>query len=359
MLHKAFKRAYYHISDMAKIWFSICGEGMGHAIRSNTILEELTKKHDILITAYGRAFDYLNKKFENVHKIKGVHYVYENNEVKLAKSVGQFFKKLPKNTAQNIMTLFPLLYRFRPEIIISDFESTANYISKLLRIPCIYVDNIHALTECRIDLKQPIYLKPVMKVLHPTSTYYIISSFAALKPKDSKRCRIVTPVVRKEVRKLVPEDKNFILVYQTSETNTKMLPILRSAPERFKIYGMGKHEDEPNLKFMPFSEDTFLKDLRDCSYVIVNGGFTVITEALFLKKPVLSIPIGKQPEQEFNAYCIEEYGYGAKTDELTSEDIKSFRSELDHYKKNLEKMRPWDFQEFFDHIEKLIRKYSA
>ncbi|WP_263641099.1 glycosyltransferase family protein [Methanobrevibacter arboriphilus] len=74
-----------------KIFYSVCGEGMGHAVRSGVILEELTKKenkekYDIYIFSSDRSYRYLKNKFDNVYEIGGFNTVYENNEVKKQKN---------------------------------------------------------------------------------------------------------------------------------------------------------------------------------------------------------------------------------------------------------------------------------
>jgi len=35
---------------MARIWYSVFGEGFGHSTRSEVVIEELLKKHQLLIT---------------------------------------------------------------------------------------------------------------------------------------------------------------------------------------------------------------------------------------------------------------------------------------------------------------------
>ena len=64
------------------IIYAVCGEGMGHAIRSSVIIEHLTNKHDVMIVSSDRAFKHLSNKFDNVHNIGGFNIVYKNNKVK-------------------------------------------------------------------------------------------------------------------------------------------------------------------------------------------------------------------------------------------------------------------------------------
>jgi uncharacterized protein (TIGR00661 family) len=54
---------------MAKILYGIAGEGMGHATRSLPIIEELSKKHNVVVATSSRAFEYIKKHHDNTIKI--------------------------------------------------------------------------------------------------------------------------------------------------------------------------------------------------------------------------------------------------------------------------------------------------
>ena len=64
------------------------------------------------------------------------------------------------------------------------------------------------------------------------------------------------------------------------------------------------------LVFRPFSETVFLDDLRSARAVIAGGGFSLLSECVYLHKPVLSIPVEGQFEQVLNARYLEKLGYG-------------------------------------------------
>ena len=49
-----------------KILYGVVGEGMGHAMRSRVVLEELRKRHEIQVVVSGRAYDYLQQRAGNV-----------------------------------------------------------------------------------------------------------------------------------------------------------------------------------------------------------------------------------------------------------------------------------------------------
>ena len=115
---------------------------------------------------------------------------------------------------------------------------------------------------------------------------------------------------------------------------------------------MGKRKRRGNVTFMPVNNHQFYKDLESASYVIVNGGFTLISEALYLRKPVLAIPVKNQIEQEYNGSALKRLGYGSTTKELTSADLESFEKNLTNYKKRIAKLPRWKNE--MDVIEKVI-----
>ena len=96
-----------------------------------------------------------------------------------------------------------------------------------------------------------------------------------------------------------------------------------------------KARDE-NLVFKRFSAQGFLKDLASAEAVITNGGFTLITECIYLKKPVLSQPIQGQFEQILNAIYLEKLGYGKFCEHPTLTDLHQFFRNLPKYRKRLE-----------------------
>ena len=93
---------------------------------------------------------------------------------------------------------------------------------------------------------------------------------------------------------------------------------------------------EGNLRFRPFSEQTFVEDMRTSRAVIANGGFTTLSESVYLHKPILSSPVRRQFEQVLNGRALEVMGYGmSAVDELTPEKLGAFLERVPEYAKNL------------------------
>ncbi len=347
---------------MVKIWYSVFGEGYGHAIRSNTIIDKLRKKHKIIITACDKAYPYLKKKHKNVHKIKGAGFVYKSNQVDIGKTIREFLNTYPEKTKKNIKHIFNLIKRFKPDIIISDFEPISHYFALFLGIPIISIDNINILEKCKTDIGPEYWFdflnaKQLIKLINPYSDYFIIPSIINLQPKY-KDVFIVPPVLREKILEKKPVEKDFILVYQSSSTYKKLLNELKKIDKKFVIYGLGKNKKDKNLVFKDFSERGFIKDLKNCKAAIVNGGFTTISEAIYFKKPVLAVPLKNQFEQVFNGKTIKKLGYGTWYKELDKNKIKKFLSQLKKYKKNLGDFEKKDNKELFDKLDYLIGELS-
>lgn len=347
-----------------RILYAVCGEGMGHAIRTVPIVNHLLEEHDVMIVASGRAYEYLNDKFDNVFNIEGFNIVYENNVVNNRKTAINAIKDLPRDIRKNFKILFGIIKKFKPNIIISDFEFFSNLIAKIMNIPLISLDNQHIMTKTKIDVPSK-YFKDMIASVSVVRSFiirpkkYLITTFFYPPVKNKKRVLLFPPILRSCILKEKPKVGKHIFVYQTSSSYKKMIDILKSfKDERFIVYGHHKEEKDGNIQFRKFNEDKFLKEFSSAKAVITNGGFTLIGEALYLNKPILSIPVKKQFEQFLNALYLKRLGYGEFEKELTKSNLNSFLNNLDFYRENLKEYNREDNSKILSKIDELILKYS-
>jgi uncharacterized protein (TIGR00661 family) len=80
-----------------------------------------------------------------------------------------------------------------------------------------------------------------------------------------------------------------------------------------------------------FSEQGFIDDLASAHAVIANGGLSLIGEALFLGKPVYSIPVRHQFEQVMNARYITKLGYGMTSESIEPDVLAAFLRDAPHF----------------------------
>jgi len=147
-------------------------------------------------------------------------------------------------------------------------------------------------------------------------------------------------------------------VYQTSTSDTALLDRLRATDLECRIYGVRRgiraEEREGNLRFMPFSDEGFVDDLRAARGVVANGGFTLLGEAVYLGRPVLSVPVRRQFEQVVNARYLEKEGYGVAADEVTGEVLGRFLERLPELRRNLEAYHQDGNLALFSRLDELL-----
>jgi uncharacterized protein (TIGR00661 family) len=350
-------------SGKKRILYAVCGEGMGHAIRSSVIIDHLKNKHGIMIVSSDRAYSYLANKFDNVHNIGGFNIVYKNNEVKNTQTFLKGVRELPHDLKHSMKVLHRIIKDFKPNVIISDFEPYSNYIANVMGIPTISVDNQHVMSKCKIKVPRKyasskLAAKSVIRTFIMRPKRYLVTTFFYPKIKNEKRIFLFPPVLRSKILETESSTGDHILVYQTSKTYEKLIPELKKINEKFIVYGLNKERKEGNLEFKKFNEDIFMKEFASSKAVITNGGFTLISEALHFKKPILSVPVRKQFEQILNAIYLDRLGYGEYHKDLDKNVIEEFLSKLDIYRKKLRSYKREDNSKILMEIDKLIKKYS-
>ena len=147
------------------------------------------------------------------------------------------------------------------------------------------------------------------------------------------------PVLRPEILAARPELGDHLLVYQTSTSNEALPGILRGAGRECRIYGLRRDLTadlrDGALLFRPFSEASFVEDLRTARAVVSGGSFTLMSEAVHLGKPMLAVPVKRQFEQILNARYLEQLGYGAAAEELTAPALGAFLERLPEHERCL------------------------
>jgi uncharacterized protein (TIGR00661 family) len=330
-----------------KILYGVVGEGMGHAMRSRVVLDRLIGEgHEVEIMASGRAKDYLAKRFANVHKIHGLHMIYEENRVRRGKTLWSNVLGGTTGLPGNIAAYFKLVEDFSPKLVISDFESWAYLYGKTHRLPVVSIDNMQIINRCElpadvIEGHEAGYqlTKAFVAGKLPNCDEYLITTFFK-PPVRKERTRLVPPILRPEIIAAEASRGEHLLVYQTGEGNEALAAALARTGIECRIYGMRRDITEEqvdgNLRYQPFSEDGFIADLVSCRGVIAGGGFTLMGEAVYHHKPMLAVPLGGQFEQILNGRYLAREGYGATVPTLEDPaPVHDFVKNLDAYQAKL------------------------
>ncbi len=329
-----------------KVLYGVVGEGMGHAMRSRVILEHLVGAgHSVEIMASGRASDFLTKRFAGVNRINGLHMILEENRVRYGKTLWANVLDGAMGLPHSIAAYFELIKRFEPEVVISDFESWTYLYAKQQRLPILSIDNMQIIHRCQLPddiigknrMNFEVTKAFIKTKLPGCDAYYITSFFRP--PTRKPDTTLFPPILRPEILAAKPTVGDHLLVYQAGP-NAALETALAKADLPCRIYGMrpGLKEEhrDGKLRYRPFSEETFIADLASSRGVIAAGGFTLMGEAVFLHKPMLSEPLAGQFEQILNARYLEKEGFGmyaANLDDAAT--VPRFLAKIPDYAKAL------------------------
>lgn len=353
-----------------KILYGVVGEGMGHAIRSRVVVDYLVAQgHEVEIIASSRAVDYLQKAFPEVHRIHGLHIVTAENRVKKNKTLWSNILAGGVAIPKQIATYFKLVEDFRPEVVVSDFESWSYYYGQLHRIPIISIDNQQFVNRCKHDDAvldgigaQFEIARAFIKSKLPFCAHYIVSSvFEAPVRKDNTT--LVPPILRPRILEQQPSEGEHLVVYQSVTDSQALIDALRTTGLPCHIYGLRKELSEPeadgSLQFMPFSETGFMEDLASCRGVISSAGITLMSECIYLHKPLLALPIEGHFEQLLNARYLKHRGYGAMYEKIDAQAVASWLANLAFYRENLRAYHQDGNKRLFETLDAQLDRVEA
>jgi uncharacterized protein (TIGR00661 family) len=152
------------------------------------------------------------------------------------------------------------------------------------------------------------------------------------------RTELVPPIVRPAIVAARPVRGEHLLVY--SGGSDALIAALRECGHPCRVYGM---RDGPEagttdgaIEYRARSVDGFLEDLVTARGVITGGGFSLLSEAVYLGKPVLSVPLRGQFEQLMNARYLEREGFGMCARAVEAATLAAFVDRLDDFHERLE-----------------------
>ncbi len=337
------------------ILYGVCGEGFGHSSRAQEIITHLEqRRHRVLVVTYGQAYNVL-KKF-NILKVEGVSLSFKQGKLSLISTITENIPRLLKNL-KNWRKIKKKIDAFKPDLCITDMEPIVPIISHFYKLPLISIDNQHRLTHLELQIpkkyrKDFLIAKYVVKRCVSRARAFIILSFVKSK-KKTENVHIVAPILRKSVLELKPVYSDNILVYLT-KPDDKLIEMIKNIPRKFIIYGFDKEKKEENVVYKKTGQH-FLQDLASCNAIIATSGFTLISEALYLKKPYFAIPLKGQFEQTLNALFLKNSRLGTFSENPTQKEIKEFLDNIESYRSKLKKhkMNP---DEIFTVLDRVLKE---
>jgi uncharacterized protein (TIGR00661 family) len=328
-----------------RVLYGVNGEGLGHATRSEVSIGGLQASgHDVRVMASGAAFRYLGDRLGNVNEVFGPTFAMEDGEIRRWASVTHTMTAMRRELPGSVRTWMEAVDEWAPDVVVTDFEPLSGIYARWSRTPLVCVDNIHMIDRCHHDeaivegAREDFRIaRAVTRAMVPTAGDYVITTFFQ-PPLLRGRTSLVPPIVRPAIVEATPTRGDHLVVY--SGGSEELIDVLRATGVPCRLYGM---RDGPlvgttdgAIQFCARSVDGFLEDLVTARGVVTGGGFSLLSEAVYLGKPVLSVPLRGQFEQLMNARYLEREGFGICAPTVDPATMTAFLDGLDGYHETLE-----------------------
>jgi uncharacterized protein (TIGR00661 family) len=346
---------------MGKFIFTVQGEGRGHltqAISMTQIAREAG--HEVVGYAIGSfggrkipSFfsDFIGDVPLIQYESPSINYG-KGNSVHLGKTALQGLTKF-RTYWRSACQLEKFIQETNPDGIVNFYESiTGLYFLKThSQVPCMSVGHQYLLlnrhfksiSEKRVD---QFLLHINTKITAIGSKKFLGLSFREMPDDLEKNIYVVPPLLRQEVKKIVPTHGPKRLMYVThykladqiiswAKTNKEFtLDCFWDHPEKKEIYRPCE-----NLTFHPIDAEKYLAKMSTCAGLISTAGFESVAEAMYLKKPVMMVPVPNHIEQMINAYDGEISGAGIAA---KSFDLEIFKRYLEDNNYNPKSYFSWE-----------------
>lgn len=333
---------------MAKIFYSMAGEGRGHAVRVRTLVEHLRQEHELHLFAPDDAFDFLQRFYGpespnpsvRLVRIPGLRFKYTGGKLNLLGSIRRGLKYAAWELPRLVRVFRRRICNERPDLILSDFEPSLPRAAQREEIPFLSIDHQHVLVACDLSsLSRELqwyawWMGWAIRWHYAGRCHGVMTAFYQPPVKPGfERLRLVGPIIRPEVAAAQASVGDYLLSYLRKNSPDRVFDVLATSPWPVRIYGVGDRPPRGQLTFHPIHEQKFVDDLSGCRAVICAAGNQLLGESLYFGKPVLAIPEEIHHEQRINAYFLCEMGAGDWTtlERFDGPTLERFLSRWDDY----------------------------
>jgi len=282
-----------------KILYGIQGTGHGHISRARVVLPKLREyaEVDVLVSGYNYK---MNIDGEIKYKARGLSLTYDNNG-----SIDMLETALNINPIKFLQDMQGVPIQ-EYDFVVNDFEPVTAWAANGAGIPCVAISHQASFLSEKAPRpeKKSLVAEQVMKHFAPCTaavgSHYLRYDDFIEPPIIRKQIRDLKPTLGEHVTVYLPAFDHEVLCSMFSQVKTVSWDIFSPSCERAYTSG--------NVNVHPVGNETFLNSIEGCLGIVSATGFETTSEAMFLGKKLLTIPIKKQYEQLCNAAALTELG---------------------------------------------------
>ncbi|MCA1808654.1 MAG: glycosyltransferase family protein [Kiritimatiellia bacterium] len=321
--------------------FMINGLGMGNSTRCYAVIEQLRARGvEVHVLTSGNGLEFFRDKPEiaSLNRMENFFYSVKDNQISAWRTVLSVRQLVRRAWVKN-RQLEALLRRLRPAVVVTDSEYTIGPVRRR-RIPVVALNNADVVVgeylrrrgKPRSIMGQFWLVEFTDYLFHRFFADLVISPAPLRLSARHARIRRVGLILRREVRDNLPPGGPFpsprslrtlLFMLSGSTLGTKKTLLFHDLPCLVAVIGRDGPSDGQVTYHGRVMHNT--PHLLQADLLVVNGGFSAVSEALALNKPTLVIPVPRHAEQYVNAMLLKDLGRG---DAVTEENVIARLKEL-------------------------------
>lgn len=286
-----------------RILYAIQGTGNGHLSRATVFVPALQRRPGVSVDVAisGGQCD-LQPPFPIRYRLHGLGFVFgQRGGIDLRRTLS---RTAPLTLARESRRLPLTDY----DLVVNDFEPVTAWAARRAVIPCVALSHQYAVAHpCAPGAARLSRLAQAFLHWYAPTTEGVGFHFE----RYAEDLRF--PIIRTEIRNATVTDAGHYTVYLPAYSAQRILAVLSALPAyRFEVFvkGLARPQRHGNVWLRPVNGKAFVASMAAAAGVCCGAGFETPSEAIYLGKKLLVVPMRGQFEQVANAEALARMGVG-------------------------------------------------
>ena len=282
-----------------KILLGVQGTGNGHISRSRELIKNLLEHAEIDVLLSGCHHE-VDLGFDIKYRCDGLGFMF-------GKKGGIDYRRSIRNCSPyRLFSDIRALPVENDDLVLTDFEPITAWAARMKNVPSLAISH------------QASFLSP--KIPRPENTnsfqefilkWYAPGTSAIGLHFEEYDDYIHKPIIRREIKHTTIRNNGHYTVYLPSYDEKFLTRLLKGLDVKWDIFSK-HHKSEPytedNVTVNPIDNERFVKSFSTCEGILCNAGFETPSEAIYMGKKMLVVPMKRQYEQQCNAEALKRLG---------------------------------------------------
>lgn len=332
---------------MSDVLFFINGLGLGNSTRCDAVIRALHQRGiSVTVGTSGNGLWYFQNAdhVERIEPLKELKYSAKEGALSIRKTLADAGQLL-SITRENAETVGRLLDDVKPKCVVTDSFYAVGPIRKR-GIPLVALNNSDVVVESYLNrFSAPASVRPQFWVVefgdylfHRLKADIVISpNLDPNLPSRHPRFKRVPPIIRQGFKVVKSQGPvRHVVIMLSGSVFSSSFKLIQERYD-FRVSVVGRPHDGASPIPGGVTYHGRVRDVRpiieDADLMVINGGFSAVSEAYCLQKPMVVVPVPNHAEQWVNAATIRHLGVGEIGSEETLEaDMLKAVENLDLYR---------------------------